>query len=94
MILVIVLATFFSGLDREFIKGSGVVFDVVANHVNDLEDNLIFSIYDVINLSRFSSLKTLKIVTGYVRHFVSKLNKTLKNGKTIFISDNALTTNE
>ena len=66
----------------------------MAESVNNLRINLVCSIHNVINLSRFSSLMKLTIFTGYVRHFVSKFKGALKNGKTILISDNTLTTNE
>ena len=93
----------FSDVDEDLKEGV-VVFDVAAEHVDNLSIILnsrtttdfkdFKSIHDVIDITRFSSLKKLIMVTGYVIRFVNNLKGTLKNATTIVISDDTLTIDE
>ena len=91
-------------VDKDFKVGSDVVFDVVAEHVNNLSIVLnsrtannvkvAKTIHNVIGITRLSSLKKLIIVTGYIISFVNNLKGTLKNGNTDVLLENALTIDE
>lgn len=59
---------------------------------NDFKD--IKTINKAINITRFSSLKKLIMVTGYIKRSVNNLDGTLKNRKLIFISGNTLIIDE
>ena len=48
----------------------------------------------MIDIRRFSLLKKLVIVTGYIMRFVNNLKETLKNDNINVSLDNALTTDE
>ena len=64
------------GVDKDFKEGSDVIFDAAAEHVNNLSIVLNFrttsdlkvaeTIQNVIDVTIFTSLKKLIIVTGYV----------------------------
>ena len=49
---------------------------------------------NVIDIRRFSLLKKLVIVTGYIMRFVNNLKETLKNDNTNVSLENALTIDE
>ena len=90
-------------VDKDF-KGLDVVFDVAAEDVNNLSIVLISqttndvkvaeTIQNVIDIRRFSLLKKLVIVTGYIMRFVNNLKETLKNDNINVSLENALTTDE
>ena len=71
-------------VDNNFKEGSDVVvFEVTAEHVNNLsiflnsrttsDVKVAETMHNVIDITRFSSLKKLVIVTGYVIRFVNNL---------------------
>ena len=91
-------------VDRDFKEGSDVVFDVAAEHVNNLsivlnsrtanDVKLTETIQNVIDIRRFSSLKKLIIVPSFVIRFVNNLKGTLKNDNTNVLLENTLTIDE
>ena len=91
-------------VDRDFKEGSNVVFDVAAEHVNNLsivlnsrtanDVKVTVTIHNVIDIRRFSSLKKLIIITGFVIRFVNNLKGTLKNDNTNVLLENTLTIDE
>ena len=91
------------GVDKNFKKGSDVVFDAAAEHnnlsivlnsrtTNDVK--VTETIQNVIDIRKFSYLEKLIIVTGYVIRFVNNLKGTLKNENTNVFLENALTIDE
>ena len=91
-------------VDRDFKEGSDVVFDVAAEHVNNLsivlnsrtanDVKVTVTIHNVIGIRRFSSLKKLIIIIGFVVRFVNNLKGTLKNDNTNRLLENTLTIDE
>ena len=91
-------------VDRDFKEGSDIVFDVAAEHVNNLsivlnsrttnDVKLTETIQNVIDIRRFSSLKKLIIVPSFVIRFVNNLKGTLKNDNTNVLLENTLTIDE
>ena len=91
-------------VDRDFKEGSDVVFDVAAEHVNNLiivlnsrtsnDVKVTVTIQNVIDIRRFSSLKKLIIITDFVIRFVNNLKGTLKNDNTNVLLENTLTIDE
>ena len=87
-------------VDRDFKEESNVVFDVAAEHVNNLsivlnsrtanDVKVTVTIHNVIDIRRFSSLKKLIIITGFVIRFVNNLKGTLKNDNTNVLLENTL----
>ena len=91
-------------VDNKFKEGSDVVFEVAAEYVNNLsiflnsrttsDVKVAETMHNVIDITRFSSLKKLIIVTGYVIRFVNNLKGTLKNDNANVLLENTLTTDE
>ena len=89
---------------KDFKEGSDVVFEVTAEYVinisnilNSRTTNVVKfaeTIHNVIDITRFSSLKKLIIVTGYIIPFVNNLKGTLKNDKANILLENTLTIDE
>ena len=86
---------------KDFKEGSDVVFEVTAEYVinisnirNSRTTNVVKfaeTIRNVIDITRFSSLNELIIVTGYIIPFVNNLKGTLKNDKANILLENKLT---
>ena len=91
-------------VDNSFKGGSDVVFEVAAEHVNNLsivlnsrttnDVKVAGTIHNVIDITRFSSLKKLIIVTGYVITFVNNLKGTLRNDNANILLESTLTIDE
>ena len=91
-------------VDKDFKEWSDVVFEVAAEHVNDLsivlnsqttnDVEVAETIHNVIDITRFSSMKKLIIVTGYVIRFVDNLKGTVRNDDTNALLENTLTIDE
>ena len=87
-------------VEKDFKEESDVVFEVAPEHVNNLsivlnswttnDGKVAETIHNVIDITRFSSLKKLIIVTGYVIRFVNNLKGTLKNDNTNVLLENTL----
>ena len=87
---------------KDFKEGSDVVFEVTAEYVinisnilNSRTTNVVKfaeTIHNVIDITRFSSLKKLIIVNGYIIPFVNNLKGTLK--KANILLENKLTIDE
>ena len=81
-----------------------IVFEVAAEHVNDLsivlysrttnDVEVAETIPNVIDITRFSSMKKLITVTGYVIRFVDNLKGTVRNDNTNVLLENTLTIDE
>ena len=82
-----------------------VVRDVEIEHVNNLsvvqtsqtvteKKDVTNSIYNVIDITRFSSLKKLIMVTGYVFRFINNLKSKIKTEISKLVFDNVLTFDE
>ena len=92
------------GVDKDFQEGSAVVIEVASEHVNNLSIALSYrttndvkvaeTIEIEIEITRFSIMKKLIIVTGYVIRFVNSLKGTLKKDNTNVLLENTLTINE
>ena len=101
-------SNFFDGrvvldVDSEFKEGSDVVFEVASEHVNNLSIVLnsrttnvkvAETMQNLIDITRFSFLKKLIIVTGFVIRFGNDLKGTLKNNNTNILLENTLTIDE
>ena len=101
-------SNFFDGhvvldVDSEFKEGSDVVFEVASEHVNNLSIVLnsrttnvkvAETMQNLIDITRFSFLKKLIIVTGFVIRFGNDLKGTLKNNNTNILLQNTLTIDE
>ena len=91
-------------VDNNFKGGSDVVFEVAAEHVNNLsivlnsrttnDVKVAKTIHNVIDITRFSSLKKLIIVTGYVLRFLNSLKGILKIDNANVLLENTLTIDE
>ena len=90
-------------VDSEFKEGSDVVFEVASEHVNNLSIVLnsrttnvkvAETMQNLIDITRFSFLKKLIIVTGFVIRFGNDLKGTLKNNNTNILLQNTLTIDE
>ena len=91
-------------VDNKFKEGSDVVFEVAAEYVNNLsiflnsrttsDVKVAETMHNVIDITRFSSLKKLIIVTGYVIRFVNNLKGTWKNDNANVLLENKLTIDE
>ena len=90
-------------VDSEFKEGSDVVFEVASEHVNNLSIILnsrttnvkvAETMQNLIDITRFSLLKKLIIVAGFVIHFGNDLKGTLKNNNTNILLENTLTIDE
>ena len=91
-------------VDNNFKEGSDVVFEVAAEHVNNLsivlnsrttnDVKVAKTIHNVIDITRFSSLKKLIIVTGYVLRFLNSLKGSLKIDNANVLLENTLTIDE
>ena len=88
---------------KDFKEGSDVVFEVAAEYIINISNVLnsrttnvkvAETIHNVIDITRFSSLKKLIIVTGYIIPFVNNLKGTLKNDKANILLENTLTIDE
>ena len=87
-------------VEKDFKEETDVVFEVAPEHVNNLsivlnswttnDGKVAETIHNVIDITRFSSLKKLIIVTGYVIRFVNNLKGTLKNDNTNVLLENTL----
>ena len=87
-------------VEKDFKEESDVVFEVAPEHVNNLsivlnswttnDGKVAETIHNVIDITRFSSLKKLIIVTSYVIRFVNNLKGTLKNDNTNVLLENTL----
>ena len=90
-------------VDDEFKEGSDVVFEVASEHVNNLciilnsrttNVKVAETMQNLIDITRFSLLKKLIIITSYVIWFVNDLKRTLKNDNTNVLLENTLTIDE
>ena len=91
-------------VDNKFKEGSDVVFEVAAEYVNNLsiflnsqttsDVKVAETMHNMIDITRFSSLKKLIIVTGYVIRFVNNLKGTWKNDNANVLLENKLTIDE
>ena len=91
-------------VDNNFKGGSDVVFEVAAEHVNNLsiflnsrttnDVKVAETTHNVIDITRFSSLKKIIIVTGYAIPFVNNLKGTLKNDNANVLLENTFTIDE
>ena len=89
---------------KDFKEGLDVVFEVAAEYIINMSNGLnsrttnvvkvAETIHNVIDITRFSSLKKLIIVTGYIIPFVNNLKGTLKNDKANILLENTLTIDE
>ena len=87
-------------VEKDFKEEWDVVFEVAPEHVNNLsivlnswttnDGKVAETIHNVIDITRFSSVKKLIIVTGYVIRFVNNLKGTLKNDNTNVLLENTL----
>ena len=92
------------GVDKDCKEGSDVVTEVASEHVNNLSIALSYrttndvkvaeTIEIEIEITRFSIMKKLITVTGYVIHFVNSLKGTLKKDNTNVLLENTLAINE
>ena len=91
-------------VDNNFKGGSDVVFEVAAEHVNNLsiflnsrttnDVKVAETTHNVIDITRFSSLKKIIIVTGYAIPFVNNLKGTLRNDNANVLLENTFTIDE
>ena len=91
-------------VDNNFKEGSDVVSEVAADHFINLsivlnsrttnDVKVAETIHNVIDITRFSSLKKLIIVTGYVIRFLNNLKGTLKKENINALLDNTLAIDE
>ena len=89
---------------KDFKEGLDVVFEVAAEYIINMSNGLnsrttnvvkvAETIHNVIDITRFSSLKKLIIVTGCIIPFVNNLKGTLKNDKANILLENTLTIDE
>ena len=92
------------GVDKDFKEGSDVVIEVASEHVNNLSIVLSYrtandvkvagTIQIEIEITSFSTMKKLIIITGYIIRFVNSLKGTLKNDNTNVLLEKTLTINE
>ena len=92
------------GVDKDFKEGSDVVIEVASEHVNNLSIALSYrtandvkvagTIQIEIEITSFSTIKKLIIITGYIIRFVNSLKGTLKNDNTNVLLEKTLTINE